>query len=179
MRTTKTDQNVPMPQRFFIQMPQRQKWANCIVYLQYQKAYLRTYAPSEDSDQPALLRSDHKFHRAHFGWPRMQSFVMQTTKTDQNAWSTLVATHFVFIFFLFTLFYCLELHIEIRRGYTWVKLVLSPSTPLPSPQCFVVLLFVLRRLLWCGSFLFVPANIQRSNNVVTTSLQRRDVAATL
>ena len=86
---------------------------------------------------------------------------------------------FFLSFFLLALFYCLELHMEIRRGYTWVKLVLSPSTPLPSPQCFVVLLFVLRRLLWCGSSLFVPANIQRSNNVVTTSLQRRDVAATL
>ena len=47
------------------------------------KTYLRAYAPSEDSYQPALFeQSDHNLHWAHFGQPRMQRLFMQTTKTD-------------------------------------------------------------------------------------------------
>ena len=46
------------------------------------KTYLRTYAPSKDSDQPTHYeQSDLNLHYADFGQPMMQSFFMRTRKT--------------------------------------------------------------------------------------------------
>ena len=51
-----------------------------------QKTYHRTCALSEDSDQPAHLRSLIRIVTGHiFGQLRMQQFFMRTTKTDKTA----------------------------------------------------------------------------------------------
>ena len=59
-------------------------------------------------------------------------------------------------------------YIRTKDGFMQVTLLYSPNPIRPSSVA--ILLTILRRF---------PANTQRSNNVVTTSLQRRDVVTTL
>ena len=47
--------------------------------------YLRLCAPSEDSNNPAFAQSDLNIRCVHFGYRRMQSAFIRTTKTDQTA----------------------------------------------------------------------------------------------
>ena len=52
---------------------------------QRQATYLRTCAPSEDSDQTAHVRSLIRIFTGRISDSQMQSFSMRTMKTDQTA----------------------------------------------------------------------------------------------